>query len=114
MYRSLHSDFLQGLPVGTQVEDKAYVSTTWRRSVADDIITQAQTRVEDRDLRPRHVVTIDLPKGQRALEVEQWESDARQMYQRAENEYLLPRGTRFEVTEVDTQGRVVRMKAVPR
>lgn len=116
VYRAAHTDGLTGLKVGDRVLDKGYLSTTWDRQVAEQIVhaglwTGSGSKKE-KDPRPRHTIAIDLPKGQHALEVEQWES--KDYGEISEREYLLPRGMTLEVTEVDTQGRVVRMKAVPR
>jgi hypothetical protein len=114
VYRALHTDTLEGLLVGDRVQDKGYLSTTWSREVAQDIVNKGMLQPGlqgPKDPRPRHTIQIDLPKGQAALEPEQWEG--KDYGEIAEREFLLPRGMILEVTQVDAQGRVTHMKVVP-
>lgn len=109
LYRVVGPSALRGLKEGDVFEDKGYVSTTWLKATAERL---AQEGVDPRakDTSEKHIVHIDVSKGQHAFEVEQYVG--RDYGETSEREFLLPRGMQFTVNKVDSEGRVTHIKAI--
>lgn len=82
MYRGIGPGLAKQLQPGATFEDKAYVSTSINRHVAENFAEDA-------------MIEMHVPKGTKAAAV-----DAMHPGQgdKSENEYILPRGSKFKVT----------------
>lgn len=109
LYRVISSSALRGLKEGDAFEDKGYVSTTWHKDIANRLATEG-VDPKSGEAGGGHIVEIAVSKGQHAFEVEQYES-GRDFGGGSEKEYLLPRGMRFVVGKVDSEGRLTHIKA---
>jgi hypothetical protein len=98
VHRSVTSDDLPGVPGHHDMEGKSFVD----KGFASTSFTQSKAKIaglEDEHLKhkTRVQLNIRLPKGSKAIHMEG-------ITRHAEDEVLLPRGTRFKITRVVSAG----------
>ena len=98
LWRTMRDADIGDFPVGTEFTDAGYVSTTVERSVADSI-----AKTSERSVR---FVVDDLAPDQHGA----WMGDLLPEHAH-EREFLLPRNTKFRVTNIDADG-VVHLRIV--
>jgi len=90
LYRGLHGDNpISKLNVGDEFVDRGYVSTTSAKNIADRFVNVFKSP-DTEHKRDGDFVQVRLPKGAHVLAT----NDLNHL---GEDEYLLPRGTRFRV-----------------
>jgi len=104
------ADQLLNSQVGTIFRDKGYMSTTGNMNVAKFF---SSNQSED-----YAIIVLDVPKGKRAFQPskfftgKEYGSDLWGALN-AEDEYILPRNTKFEVTNIDKNIRSINVKVIP-
>ena len=78
---------IKKLKPGDEFQDKAYFSTSTNGKTVEDFISFSERRLTNNDFRV--YIEVEMPKGQKAI-----------VFNERELEYLLPRGTKFEIVEV--------------
>lgn len=95
--------------VGTTFRDKGYMSTTGNINVAKFFSSNQSDDYA--------IMVLDVPKGMKAFQPRKFfigQDDGSDLWGalNAEDEYILPRGTKFQVTGVDKDTRTINVKVI--